>query len=156
MDEAHDRAELLLKSMLTPRQWESWEYTRSFECTGSLGTRYRIRGGVHYSYNVCWLNERGYPAGTLCAHPQTYDYRGRRLPDADLVLGQFLALVTDERAFLRKANGTPPPVPHGRWRHALRRWGFDNMSYPFAVTLFCTIVIAVTLWAVCIFMMVFS
>jgi hypothetical protein len=98
--------------MLTPRQRKTFESHEYFDVRGSEGTRYRIRLG--HVNNVRWYTRFGRCRGTLCAHPEVYLF-GRiteRLPDEDVVLGQLLALVTDEKEYLshaRKVRGTWPP-----------------------------------------------
>lgn len=100
----------LLLSVLTPEQRQTYADLGYIECTGSLGTRYRINRG--HTYNVSWLNEWGREAGEVCATPDRWHGHGgsREMPDEDVMLGQLLSLVTDERAFLRIAHGPKPPV----------------------------------------------
>jgi hypothetical protein len=117
---AHDRARGLLLSMLDAEQRRSFMAREQFELRGSLGTRYRLRLG--HTNNISWLDARGNLGGVLCAHPRLYpgsdgggyDWGVSPLPDEDVVLGQFLGLVTDEREFLSHAvkdwGNWPPPV----------------------------------------------
>lgn len=109
---ARAKARALLLTMLTPTQRKSFERHEHFYVRGSEGTRYRIRLG--HVNNVYWYGRFGRHRGTLCAHPEIWIF-GRiteRLPDEDVVLGQLLALVTDEKEYLshaRKVRGTWPP-----------------------------------------------
>lgn len=110
----------LLMRMLDDAQRESYFRSGHFDCTGSLGTRYRIfRGHVN---NVIWVDNIGRTRGTLCAAPDQWPHKEARrpLPEEDLMLGQFLALVTDEKAFIRKANLDPG----GRWPPCVRATWF--------------------------------
>lgn len=106
--EATSRAESLLLEMLSQSQRERYQLLGEFEVMGSAGTLYRIKRGV--SGNVEWVNSDGVVGGRLCAHPTMRD---GWLPTEDVVLAQFLALTTDEPAFLRLANvhaGSRPPI----------------------------------------------
>lgn len=109
---AKAKARALLLTMLTPTQRRSFERHEYIDVRGSEGTRYRIQLG--HVNNVRWFTRFGRHRGTLCAHPEVY-LSGRiteRLPDEDVVLGQLLALVTDEKEYLshaRKVRGTWPP-----------------------------------------------
>jgi hypothetical protein len=118
------KALLLLMSMLDDTQRETYKRVKYFECVGSLGTRYRIHRGT--CYNVSWLDASGEPAGELCAAPNRFvDATSRELPQEDVILGQLLTLVADERVFLRAANlgeGRWPPCIRHRWIWAVRKF----------------------------------
>jgi hypothetical protein len=96
---ARTRARNTLLEFLTPEQRAEYEAHDHFVCIGSEGNRYRIERGN--AGNVVYLDERGEMAGRLCAHPSM---RENWLPDEDVALAQMLALMTDERNFVRIAN----------------------------------------------------
>lgn len=98
-DAARTRARNTLLEFLTPVQRAEYEAEGHFVCTGSEGNRYRIERGN--AGNVVYLDERGEAAGRLCAHPSMSE---QWLPDQDVALAQMLALMTDERNFVRIAN----------------------------------------------------
>lgn len=105
---AEERARELLLSLLPEDQKDPYRLTGVFEIIGSHGTRYRIRRGV--AGNIDWLDADGHVGGNLCCHaPQGGG--DRWIPTADVMVGQLLALKTDEPAFLRVANGRKPPLP---------------------------------------------
>jgi hypothetical protein len=99
---ANIRAEQLLLRLLSPEQRTSYEKSKYFEFTGSLGTRFRLHPG--YSGNVEVLDPDGEAIGGLCAHPNLYMSDGFVLPQADSMIGQWLALRTDEVGFWKVAN----------------------------------------------------
>lgn len=117
------RALSLLMSMLNEQQRATYKVKKYFECVGSLGTRYRIYRGT--CYNVSWLDADGHPAGELCAAPERFAGSSyRELPQEDVILGQLLTLVSDEKVFLRAANlgeGRWPPCVRHRWIWAVRK-----------------------------------
>ena len=97
---ATDRAEELLFSLLTDEQAESYRRDGSFVVIGSHGGRYRITRGV--SGNILWLPEGSeQPYARLCAHPTMAE---SWLPTPDVQVAQLLALITDEREFVNRAN----------------------------------------------------
>lgn len=95
-EEADARAEALLLSFLSEEQQRNYRDGQWFEVVGSAGGRYRIRQGM--VGNIDWLDEDGAAAGSLCCHP-VYS-----LPHPDIMLAQMLALITDEKAFVRLAH----------------------------------------------------
>jgi hypothetical protein len=105
-----ERAEALLCSLLSEPQRQAYRLHGTFEVIGSEGTVYRIHRGT--AGNVEWRHLDGRSGGRLCAHPTLYCDGGGRLPTADVMLAQMLALSTDELHFLRTANadcnGYPP------------------------------------------------
>lgn len=113
---ARVRARELLVGFLNPLQKAQYDETGKFDIVGSDGTLYRIGPGTNG--NVEWLDPaNGNVKGKLCAHPCTYDYENRSIPEPDLHLGQLLALTTDERAWLEVANlhrGEWPPIRTAR------------------------------------------
>ena len=103
---ASERAEQLLKTILTEDQWVSWERDKNFELITQSGRRYRIRRGV--SHNV-QLVEDDFETESLCAHPaiSVWSEDGGllgKIPAEDVVVAQVLALRTDEEGFRRVAN----------------------------------------------------
>lgn len=98
-ESARTRARNTLLEFLTPEQRTEYEAHDHFVCTGSEGNRYRIERGS--AGNVVYLDERGEAAGRLCAHPSMSEHW---LPDQDVALAQMLALMTNERNFVRIAN----------------------------------------------------
>jgi hypothetical protein len=117
-DTPGSKALRLLMRMLNDAQRETYARSGYIECTGSLGTRYRIRRGCHY--NVTWLDSGGLAGGDLCAAPDRFPRHGlRELPPEDVLLGQMLSLVSDEKAFLCVANlgcdGKWPPCYRWTW-----------------------------------------
>lgn len=122
------RARDLLESLLNKKQRFDLEHFGYFECTGSLGTPYKIRVDSGHSFNISWTKKNGVPGGYFCAYPRPHPkgdnrYGPERLPPYDLIVGQFLALVTDEKNFLRKAHvsmGRYPPV--GNLYQRITRW----------------------------------
>lgn len=111
LQSAESRAEKLLRSMLTADQKAMLTAHGYFEVFGSAGNLYRINWGT--AGNVDHIDHDGRRAAVLCAHP---DMREQWLPTADVMLAQMLALMTDEPAFIRKANV-----------HAGRRPNIDNV-----------------------------
>lgn len=105
--EADDKAEALLRRLLTDEQVAQWAGSGSVDVTGSEGTKFRV---FRYSSgNVAVLDENGRDGGRLCAAPRQTVHRsdGRTmgyLPPADVVAGQILMLRTDEMAFWEIAN----------------------------------------------------
>lgn len=92
-------ADHLLCSMLSEPQRQSWALQGYFEVIGSAGTLYRLHRGV--AGNVEWIKPDGEPGGRLCAHPSMAE---SWLPTEDVMLAQMLALMTNEREFVRIAN----------------------------------------------------
>jgi hypothetical protein len=104
-----------LFSFLSEDQQRTYLEHESIEVVGSAGGRYLIRSGV--VGNIAWMNEQGERGGTLCCHPVD-----ERLPLADIMLAQMLALVTDEESFVRLANrysGDFHPLTGRRRRRAV-------------------------------------
>jgi hypothetical protein len=115
---AQARAAELLRSLLTPEQWASYQESGWFEVRGSKGGRWRIRNRGQ-SGNVDLMPEIGEERDvTYCAHPPG------GLPAADAHVAQMLALVTDEEAFVRTANvhyrrpGLAPAPERAEWARA--------------------------------------
>lgn len=106
--DAKNRAQALLRSVLTDEQWRQWTYERHFDVVGSDGVTYRIARGV--AGNVATFHDNGAVAVRYCAHPELWDSAANaRIPNADVHVAQALALRTDAAAFLAVAN------VHGRW-----------------------------------------
>jgi hypothetical protein len=104
---AEQRGRELLMSMLDPAQQQSLTERTEFDFVGSAGTRFRLTEGT--SGNIGVLGFDGEVCGWICAHPDSsvYDEQGRYagpLPVVDHMIGQYLALRTDEPEFWRIAN----------------------------------------------------
>jgi hypothetical protein len=97
---AEQRASALLLQYLSHEQGQQWRKYGRFDLVGSLGGNYRIANG---RVNNIALMRDGKMVTTLCAGPNL-DVQGEILPTSDVVLGQYLALVTDEAGFLAIAN----------------------------------------------------
>lgn len=95
-EEAKQKAETLLLSMLDPEQTKELQEKNSFVLVSELANRYRIRRGR--SMNVDQLDTEGKKIATLCAHPR------EAVPDADTMVAQMLMLTNHEQDFLRVAN----------------------------------------------------
>jgi len=94
---AETKAMTLLNEWLTPAQRDQYRHDRSFEVIGSAsGKRYRIRHGE--AMNVDELDGKGRAVQGWCFAPEGY------LAAGDVMLAQKIALETDERAALKKAN----------------------------------------------------
>ncbi len=104
------RADELLMSLLSPEQVASYVDDQYIDVIGSEGGRFRLYTTMGSSGNVAWLRRNGSVGGRICAHPtMAHGY----LPMPDILAGQVIALITDERAFCAVANvhqGPPPPV----------------------------------------------
>lgn len=106
--EAETNAAALLASMLTDEQRATWGTEgrgqhRWFEVTSrTSGDRYRVYRQP--AFNVHALDGQGRVTVKLCATPKKTDDQGRSLPLDDLIVGQVLALIHNEAAFLAKAN----------------------------------------------------
>jgi hypothetical protein len=105
-DAAKAKAKALLISLLPEPEQERYSLHGYFEVIGSHGGHYLVRRGV--AGNISWLGTDGGIGGDLCCHPNTFDGVGQ-LPEEDVMLGQLLALQTDEAAFVHTANGRKPP-----------------------------------------------
>lgn len=111
---AQVKARTTLMNFLTPEQRGTYRKEKYFEVIGSLGTRYRIKTDGNASGNVIWRHPRKglvlpdtdpyVDAGKYCAYPKGYAPDGRHMPVEDQFLGQMLQLITDENAYLDKAN----------------------------------------------------
>jgi hypothetical protein len=97
---AKKRAELLLTSILTDAQRETWEKEKFFEIVVA-GKVYRLRERGNYAQRV-QLVEAGKPLVEYCIHPSAT----HELPAPDVLLAQKLLLETNELEFLRIANAT--------------------------------------------------
>ena len=87
----------LLKEWLSPEQFAQYAAKRHFDVTGChSGKRYRISHGA--SMNIHELDGAGCPCVGWCFAPKGYLVAG------DVMLGQKIALETDERGALNVAN----------------------------------------------------
>lgn len=98
------QATTLLLSYLSPEQSAQYRQSNSFDVVGSLGGNYRV------SYGRAENISRRTDGATLCCGPRSDD-QGERLPIPDVMLAQYLALITDEAAFLRVAAAEPALEP---------------------------------------------
>lgn len=96
---AHNRAMELLLSFLDERQQEELLRTGRFRLVGSRGGAYIIHTN-DFSGNVVQVLD-GKPYRNLCCYPR---FLSRGVPIGDFILGQVLALKTDEFNFLRTAH----------------------------------------------------
>lgn len=90
-ESAEERAEALLRSILSPEQRQEYNNRRQITVVGSLGGQYVICR--QHSFNV-----RGSSGERYCCVP------GGHLPLSDNIIGQMLLIETDERLFLEQAN----------------------------------------------------
>ena len=120
--EANAKARATLSGFLTAAQRQTYEEFQFFDVPGSEGNDYRITTGGSASGNVHWIDR---PAsdhmrfrGTYCAYPSARDGKGTPLPQADLFLGQFLQLVTEEFVYLATSNCFQGGYPKNylKWR----------------------------------------
>jgi hypothetical protein len=121
---ANAKAKATLYEYLNEEQRKTFTEMHWFEVTGSKGNRYRIRTDMGPSGNVSWRRPNRDPAlsaiytdgGKFCAYPKVRLPNGNFLPREDQYLGQALQLITDENAYLDKANlfagNYPPTHPH--------------------------------------------
>lgn len=93
---ADAKAKELLIQFLTPEQTAMLETMKAIAVQSVTGKQYRIRKG--WAGNIDELNERGEVVARLCVHPNI------NIPEYDNMLGQMLALQTDEAGLLRIAN----------------------------------------------------
>jgi hypothetical protein len=101
---ATTRAWELLESLLDADQRAELETRNTVTVVGSEGHRFRLECG-HSDGNVLWLADDGAERGRMCAHPNRYpDDRRGPIPLPDVIIGQVLALRTDERGFVAVAN----------------------------------------------------
>ncbi|HSE44787.1 MAG TPA: hypothetical protein VLA89_05615 [Gemmatimonadales bacterium] len=94
-EEAREKAEVLLRSCLTPEQVAELEQHKRFLVSVASGRRYQIRRGQ--AGNVIEIDKAGKPIARFCIH-------GSEEPEGDTMLAQKLLLEHDEAAFLRIAN----------------------------------------------------
>jgi len=97
---ADARAHVLLLSLLTSDQAESYQRHGWFVVLGSAGGWYRIRNQGQAG-NVDELTGDGQRTATWCCHPPG------GLPDADAHVAQLLQLQADEPGFRAAGNRTP-------------------------------------------------
>lgn len=94
---ASEKAEVLLRQMLTPEQQHDLEHKRFFYLY-SGDKKYRIDRGR--TGNVKLVDDKDQVVESYCIHPQL------DCPDADTMLAQKLLLETDRETFERVANIT--------------------------------------------------
>ena len=104
---ADARAHVLLLSLLTDDQAESYRRHGWFVVLGSAGGWYRIRNEGQAG-NVDELTEDGQRTATWCCHPPG------GLPHADAYIAQLLQLEADEPGFRATGNRTPVRRPAER------------------------------------------
>lgn len=97
---ARDKAEILLRSNLSPKQLEELNQRGHFfvESIAKNGERRRYRIDRGRSGNVKQVDAKGEVIKVLCAHPRV------DCPDADTMLAQKFWLETNEQGFLGIAN----------------------------------------------------
>lgn len=95
---AGEKAEVLLRSMLTAEQQHDLEHKRCFYLY-SGGKKFRIDRGR--TGNVKLVDDKDQVVESYCIHPQS------DCPDADTMLAQKLLLETDRETFERVANISP-------------------------------------------------
>lgn len=95
------RADELLRSVLTAQQQSDLQTHGWFEVMGNLGHHYRIKQGA--TRNVLQLGDDGQVIRSLCAGPES-------VPVGDVMLAQKLLLETDELAFAFIARTFVEPV----------------------------------------------
>ena len=100
---ARDRAQTLLRSLLSVEQIAELDRNNSITVIGSEGNRFRLRA-THADGNITWLDDADMVLGQLCAHPRQHDLNGGYLPIADIIAGQVLALRHNERGLIAIAN----------------------------------------------------
>lgn len=115
IEEAKATAKATLRRFLSPEQRETYDNSHYFDVIGSKGNRYRIRTDMSPSGNVTWRapGEPYREAGKYCAYPKARLPDGQVMPRDDQFFGQMLLLITDEDAYLDKANlfgGNYPPT----------------------------------------------
>ena len=93
--EAHQRAEVLLRSVLSPNQLKELEKRDYFHVLVGK-RRFRITRGRQHTIKE--VDSRSRILRTLCAHPIEH------VPDADTMLAQKLLLETRARDFFKIAN----------------------------------------------------
>ena len=105
--EARQRAEELLKVILTDEQWAAYTEKKEFSVIGKSGRRYLIRHGLHGNVKVV---EDEVVVESLCIQPPTSEVddegRYREVPVADALVAQVLGIRHDEENFRRVANIT--------------------------------------------------
>jgi hypothetical protein len=94
-----ERADALLRSLLTEEQRESLDRHGHFTITGQSGYRYQLSARAR-SYNVTMMGKGLKRPVRLCALPPN----AYALPMADQLIAQMLMLKSDEQLFLSTAN----------------------------------------------------
>lgn len=94
---ADDKAEVLLRRILTPKQIEDYDLHKRFEVRSQSGKIYRLHKGK--CRNILLLLPNGQESRQgYCIHPR------ESVPVADVLIAQKLLLEGDEESFLRTAN----------------------------------------------------
>ena len=107
------RALRLFRSWLTPAELEEYRRRRHVTLTGSAGGRYRLLPVTGSAQRVERHGSREYCRATYCLHPV------EPVPPADISLGHYLLLKTDEPAFLEEANASERRLWDGDWLRQL-------------------------------------
>ena len=97
--EMNARADVLLRSLLTPAQREQLDRHGHFDVKAQSGRLYRLSTHSR-AYNVSRLERGGRVAERLCAYPKN----SYALPMSDQLIAQMLMLKSDEVGFHRIAN----------------------------------------------------
>ncbi len=103
---ARERAEVLLRMVLSPEELTHYEDTGRIVVTGSEGNLYEIGEGI--VGNVYQLDDAGEAVAALCCHPTG------QIPHRDSHAAQVLALRNDEELFRATANIEWGRVHRGR------------------------------------------
>jgi hypothetical protein len=95
---ANEKAEALLKEILTPEERDEWTKQRTITVQAASGVKYKLLPATHGNVRV--LGRDGLPDATLCV------FTTGNVPLADHLVTQVLMLRHDEKELLAKANRT--------------------------------------------------
>lgn len=95
---SEERAEALLKSVLSPEQREAYEREAAFFVQSQSGKRFKVE--KKWSGNLTEYSDDGRPINRYCVHPQW------KIPDQDNMALQKIMLECDEASLLQTANRT--------------------------------------------------
>jgi hypothetical protein len=98
-DECKRVANTLLLSLLDREQTIEYGLRDQFQFVGSLGTRFELTA-YGCEGNIRKLDSDGMYLASYCCHPEG----AHSLPQADVLVAQYLGLVTDEKGFLDLAH----------------------------------------------------
>jgi hypothetical protein len=112
--EPQRRALRLFRSWLSACERAELRVRRHVTVTGSLGGRYRIMPATGVTLRIERHGQRWFGRSSFCLHPDEW------VPPADVALGHYLCLRTDEAAFLRSANEHRSDLWDGAYIRRLR------------------------------------